>query len=59
MQKFREAVPLLYNHSAKIYSNATVTEGKVGITVIYDEEVVTYKITSQSSVSSAEAFAIY
>lgn len=42
-----------------MYTDTTITEVKMSIPIICDEEVITYKITSQSSVFSAETFAIY
>lgn len=41
-----------------MYTDTSKTEDKLGIVIIYDKEVFTYKVTSPSSIFLAKAFAI-
>lgn len=54
-QEFKE-IFLLYKSSTIIYKDEFIPKDKVGIFIIIDKQIFTYKITLLSSIFSSEAF---
>jgi hypothetical protein len=57
IQNFKNTI-LQYHNYTEIYTDASKSKNNVGITIIHKYQVITYKLSTECSIYSAEAIAI-